>query len=247
MSAWRDALRRLRISLVAKVWVGVLVLAGLGVLWLQIPDSHVWEFCFSLLSAGVMVGLFFGMCRWVFGSVLEPAGERGRWWVRWALLAAVIVVWWLLQWPIDRLMEHRYLYAGYWTSRLPYWLRGLRTREHLIVLQTWIYFSLSLMVAGLLLPGAVVASAGQLRAVGRHILGVWARWWYWVAVLVCGWIAFAVGGKLMGWTPVHGLAGEMLSVFVRLGVVFTLDVFLVCFVLGLVAVGLQRDEVSPVV
>ena len=58
-------------------------------------------------------------------------------------------------------------------------------------------------------------------------------------------IAFGVSGKLMGWTPGHGLVRETLSALVRLGIVFTLNVFLACFLLALVAVGLRRDNTSP--
>ena len=247
MSAWREAFGKLHVSLVAKVWVGTLVLAGLGMLWLQIPDSHVWEFTFSLLSAAVIVGLFFWLWTSVFRFLLEPTDEKGRWWVQWLLLAAVIVAWWLLQRPIDWLMEHRYLYAGYWTSRLPYWMRGLRTREHLVLLQSLIYFSLRLIVAGLLLPVAVVAGGARFTSAARRILSVWSRWRYWVAALVVGWIAFGVSGKLMGWTPGHGLVRETLSALMRLGIVFTLNVFLACFLLALVAVGLRRDNTSPTI
>jgi hypothetical protein len=59
---------------------------------------------------------------------------------------------------------------------------------------------------------------------------------------VCGWIAFAVSGKLMSWAPGHGLMAEMLSLLVRLGFVFTLDVLLACFVLAVIVVGLRESE-----
>ena len=99
----------------------------------------------------------------------------------------MIVAWWLLQIPIDRLVEHSELYAGYWTSRLPHGLRWLRTYEHLVLLQSWIYFSLRLIRTGLLLPLAVVAGASRLRDGAGRIFRVWSRWWrYWVAALGCG-------------------------------------------------------------
>jgi hypothetical protein len=232
-------------QLVAVVWVGTLVLIILGVLWLQIPDSHVWEFAFSILFACGLLALFFWCCSWVFKKMLKPA-EKERWWLQWILLAAVIVAWRLLQMPIDRLLEHSALYAGYWTSRLPHWLRGLRTYEHLAVLQDWVYFSLRLIVTGLLLPVAIVAGASRFRGNAKRIFGVWLQWWYWVAVLVCGWIAFALSGNLMDWTPGHGLIAEMLSLLVRLGCVFTLDVLLACFVQAVIVVGLRRSEGSQI-
>jgi hypothetical protein len=245
MSAWREALRAMRMQLVAAVWAGTLVLIMLGVLWLQIPDSHVWEFAFSILFACGLLVLFFWCCSWFLKKCVRPAEEE-RWWLRWILLATVIVAWWLLQMPIDRLLEHRALYAGYWTSRLPHWMRGLRTYDHLVVLQNWVYFSLRLIVTGLLLPIAVVTGASRLRGSAGRIFGVWSRWWYWVAALVCGWIALAVSSKLMDWTPRHGLMAEMLSLLVRVGCVFTLDVLLACFVLAVIVVGLRRSEGSQI-
>ena len=245
MSAWREALRGMRMQLVISLWVGTLVLVVLSVLWLQIPDSHIWEFAFSILFAGGLLALFFWCCSWVFKRMLKPA-EKERWWLQWVLLAAVIVAWWLSQMPIDRLLEHRALYAGYWTSRLPHWLRGLRTYEHLVVLQNWMYFSLRLVVTGLLLPVAVVAGASRIRGSLGRIFGLWSQWWYWVAALVCGWVAFAVSGKLMNWTPGRSLTSEILSLLVRLGFVFTLDVLLACFVLAVIVVGLRRGVVSPI-
>ncbi len=245
MSAWREEFRMLGVRQVASVWAGTLVLAALGVFWLQIPDSHVWEFAVSILFACGFLAVFFWFYSWVFKKMLKPV-EVERWWLQWMLLAAVIVAWWLLQMPIDRLVEHSELYAGYWTSRLPHGLRWLRTYEHLVLVQSWIYFSLRLIVTGLLLPLAVVAGASRIRDGAGRIFRVWSRWWYWVAVLGCGWIAFAISGKLMDWTPGRGLAGEMISLLVRVGFVFTLNVLLACFVLELIVVGLRRATDSSI-
>jgi hypothetical protein len=245
MSAWREALREMRLSLVAGVWVGVLVLAVLGVLWLQIPDSHVWQFVFSIVSACGLVALFFWFCCWVFRRVMNSTAQV-LWWLRWALLAGVIVAWWLLQMPIDRLVAHSELYAGYWTSRLPHWLRGLQTYERLLLLQDWAYFSLRLILTGLLLPVAVLAGAGVLRDSTKQILRAWSRWWYWVTVLVCGWIAFAASGRMMNWTPGRGLASETSSLLLRLGFVFTLGVVLAVFVLAVAAIGLRQDATASI-
>ena len=231
----------LRPGLIAWVWAGCLVLALLGALWLQIPDSHVWQFGLSMVSACALLALLFWFCCGVFQRLLQPAAEA-RWWIRWILLTVLIVAWWLLQIPIDRLVEHRELYAGYWTSKLPHGLRWPRTYEHLLQLQDWMYFSLRLIVTGLLLPVAMVAGASGFRGGVGQIVRVLLRWWYWVAALVCGWIASVVGGKVIDWASRHGLASEILSLLARLGFVFTLDVVLACFVLGVAAVGLRRRD-----
>src|SRR5580765_259569 len=102
MSAWREALRQIRVSWVAAVWLGSLVLALLSTLWLQIPDSHAWQFVFSLLSACGLVALFFWFCCWAFQRISKPE-DRNSWWLSWLLLVAVIAIWWLLQIPVDKL------------------------------------------------------------------------------------------------------------------------------------------------
>jgi hypothetical protein len=174
--------------------------------------------------------------------MLKPT-EEDKWWPRCILLAAVIVAWWLLQMPINKLIEHRELYAGYWASRLPHGLRGLRTYEHLVSIQDWMYFSLKLIVTGLLLPVAL-APVNRFRDGARRILSVWSRWWYWLAVLLCGWLAFVISSKLMNWTPSHGLSREMFSVLLRLGFVYTLDLVLACFVVQVIVVALRRSTGS---
>jgi hypothetical protein len=96
------------------------------------------------------------------------------------------------------------------------------------------------------LPVAVVVGASRVRCSAGRIFALWSQWWYWVSALVCGWIAFAVSGRLVAWTPGRGLMSEMLSLLVRLGFVFTLDVLLVRFVLAVIVVGLRRGVVSPI-
>lgn len=240
MSAWREALQAMLLWLIARIWVGALVLIALGVLWLQIPDSHIWEFLFSILWAGGLLGLFFWFCTDVSKRLLKPVEEE-RWWLRWLVVAAVILAGWLLKISIDRLAEHREIYAGYWTSRLPHWLRGLRSYEHLLLLQDWLYCLLRLIVAGLLLPVAVVGGEGKLGG-GKRIFTVWLKWWYWAVVMLCGWLAFFANRALLAWTPGRGLSTEVISLFLRLGSVYTLDVILASFVLAVVAVGAQRGE-----
>jgi hypothetical protein len=229
----------MRWPLLASVWIAVLLLAALVVLWLQIPDSHAWQFVLSVLSGCALLGLLLWFCCSLFSKVVgTPSTEQ--WWLRWVLVAAVIVVWWLLQMPIDKLAEHRELYAGYWTSRLPHWLRGARTYEHLLFLQEWVSCLLRLLLAGLLLPVAVSFGAGGLRNCVRQIVSVWMRWWYWVAVVVCRWLGFAISARLVGWMPGHGLVLEASSLALRLALVLALDVVLACFVLQLIAVAFRR-------
>ena len=243
-NASRDALHLLKSSLPVRQWFGNLVLFLLLVLWLQIPDSHVWQFAFALLSAAALMAGFFWLYCGTFQWLQKPASPA-RWWVRWLLLAAVIVVWWLLLKPIDALRAHEDLYAGYWNSRLSSGLRAVFTYERLQQLQEFGYDVVQLILAAVMLPLAVEAGGSGFTAQPvRRVFRVYFRWFYWVAVLFCGLIGFEISKRLMDWTPEAGLTGEIVSVIVRLGSVYTLDIVLWCFVLALVAVYMRPREIS---
>ncbi len=50
----------------------------------------------------------------------------------------------------------------------------------------------------------------------------------------------------MDWTPGHGRAGETLSLLARLGLVYTQDGLLACFVAAVVVVALRRNTTHEV-
>src|SRR6201999_1601235 len=90
--------------------------------WLQIPDSGSWQFLFSILP-GVLLGVGF---LWLYIATfrpLLPCAPRPPWWLSSLLLAALIALWWVLAQPISALRAHEALYAGYWNSQSPKWLR----------------------------------------------------------------------------------------------------------------------------
>ncbi len=55
-------------------------------------------------------------------------------------------------------------------------------------------------------------------------------------MIVFGFAGSYITSLLVGWTPGHGTTTEVLSVLLRLGFAYTLDILLWCFVLALVAV-----------
>ena len=62
MQALRGALGKMTGRLLLSQWVGNIVLMLLAAAWLQIPDSHTWQFAFSVLSAVLLVAGFLVLC-----------------------------------------------------------------------------------------------------------------------------------------------------------------------------------------
>ncbi len=141
MSAWREALREMRLSLVAGVWVGAVVLAVLSVLWLQVPDSHVWQFVFSIVFACGLLALLFFL---VLLLGVQKDDELGR-------SGAVVVTLGVAGWGDCYLVAVADADRPVWLPAVNYMQvtgrRGFRTGyvvcgtyEHLLLFEDWAYF-----------------------------------------------------------------------------------------------------------
>jgi hypothetical protein len=138
--------------------------------------------------------------------------------------------------PIAAGRAHEALFAGYWNSQSPRWLRYHLGYSSLVAWQEHIYDCVQLIWAGLLLPLALETCAcGLGEGWFRRGARVYRHWLYWLCLLVCGLGGSAVTWALADWTPVAGLVGQTVSVTARLGAAYTLDVLLWCFLLALIA------------
>ena len=215
-------------------WVGNFLLMLLAAGWLQIPDSHSWQFVFSILSGVLLVVGFLWLYIATFRHLL-PCAPRPPWWLSCLLLAVFIALWWLLLQPIAALRAHEALYAGYWNSQSPPWLRHHLGYSSLVAWQEHIYDCIQCIVAGLLLPLAMETSACGVNQIKRANTGIPA-----LALL-----AERPGlrprssrpspGHLADWTPDAGLVGQTFSIVARLGFAYTVDILLWCFLLSLIA------------
>jgi hypothetical protein len=264
--ALRGAFSRVCGRLYLTQWLGNILLMLLGAGWLQIPDSHTWQFVFSMLS-GVLLVLGF---LWLYTSTfrrlrtcpapVSPArpdsetkgapsfawfakGGKNHILLSWLLLVVFVVLWWLELLPIAAVRAHEGLYAGYWNSQSPPWLRHHLGYSQLVAWQERIYDCLQCLWAGLLLPLAVETCACGLGAGWfRRAARVYRHWLYWLTVLVCGLGGSAITWALADWTPLAGLAGQTLSIVARLGLAYSLDILLWCFLLALVAYYLKDES-----
>jgi hypothetical protein len=223
-------------------WVGNLLLLLLAAGWLQIPDSHTWQFAFSMLSAALLVVAFLGLYLATFRHLRPSAAPPSRW-LGCLLLGFFAALWLLLLQPIAAGRAHESLVAGYLNSQSPSWVRYHLGYSKLVAWQERIYDCIHWLLGGLVLPLAIETCAfglgpGWLRRAVR----VYRHWLYWLAVLVCGLGGSAITWALADWTPAAGLAGQTLSIVLRLGVAYTVDILLWCLVMSLTAHYLEAPS-----
>jgi hypothetical protein len=236
---------RLRLRVVLLQCLGLPVLAGLGVLWLQIPDSHAWELGLSIVSgAGIVLGFL-----WVEVGVVQGlrlAVDAGRiLWRGMGLMAVWLGLWyglavWVMGWRM--MVVER---AGFWNSRLSSHGRTVITFPRLVAWQNdAIGFVLWVLLPGLLLPLIVETvsrgvGGGVWRGVGRVYLG----WRLWVAAGLAAVLLVWPLDWLLDWHPAFSVKGELVSAGLRLGGVYVLVVGVGLVLLAVVAELLGRAAV----
>lgn len=214
-------------------WIGNAVVMLLAILWLQIPDSHTWQFVFSMVVAVGIAWLFVWLYTVTFRR-LRLSVPVVPMWLSAVFLAAVLLVWMGLSHPIAVGRDHEELFAGYWNSKLSTGLRYRFTYMRLVELQDHFYDVLQLVIAALLLPLAIELMTSGVRG-WRRVVYVYRRWRYWVVAAVAGVGAMEITRLLIGWTLGHSVRGQVLSVLGRVGVAYTVDVVLWCLVIAVAA------------
>jgi hypothetical protein len=247
MTSLKLAYKKLSASIVLLQWFGNLVLMLLAFAWLQIPDSHTWQFLLSMFAGAFLVLAFLGLHARTFRKLrsLPPSGPL---WQRLAVLLAVIALGCFLLQLIRVGRSYETLLAGYWNSKFSSGQRSFFTFQRLTEWQDHFYDLLQWLLAALLLPVAFVGAGSGLRRGWSSIRRIYQHLIYWLIVVVFGLAGSKITSLLVGWTPGHGTAVEILSVFVRLGLAYTLDILLWCFLLALIAVyssGTTATEPQP--
>lgn len=235
MTSLKLAYKKLNASIILLQWCGNLVLLLLAFAWLQIPDSHTWQFLFSLLAAVFLVLACLGLHARTFRK-LSPLPPSGPLWQRLAVLLAVIVLGCFLLQLIGVGRSHETLFAGYWNSKFSSGQRSFLTFQRLTEWQDHFYDLFQWLFAALLLPIAFVGGGSGLRRGWSSTRRIYRHLLYWLIVVVFGFVGSKITSLLEGWTPGHGTVVEILSVLVRLGLAYSLNLLLWCFLLALIAV-----------
>ena len=241
------AFSRLCFSLVALQWGGSLLALLLAAAWLQIPDSHAWQFALSMLSAAALVA---GFC-WlqvVSFSRLRPPAEPATVWLRILGFALVALLWLLLaQWissGSDAIPDYAYL----WNSKLSPGMRITFSPQRIMAALIIFLELLIWAITALLLPIAIALSTqGLARPDWRSALRPWRRILYWVCVFGFCILTTQLTSALVSWKPGNGVSGEVLSVLLRLAIAYTTDMVLWCLLLVFTAAWMDAPVPAPVI
>jgi hypothetical protein len=239
----RGALARFRFSLVALQWAGNLLALLLAAAWLQIPDSHAWQFAFSMISAAVLVIGFCWLQVLTFSRV-RPISQPATLWLRILSFALVATLWYLLvQWissGSNTIPDYAYL----WNSKLSPGMRITFSPARVMIALNILLDGIICALTALLLPIAIALSnEGLAHPSWKDATRPWRRILYWVAVFLFCIIASQFTAALVSWTPGKGVSGQVISVAARLAIAWTTDVLLWCLLLALT--GAWMESPSP--
>lgn len=246
MKNFKLAFEKLSLRVVLLQWFGNLGAAFLAFMWLQIPDSHAWQFVFSIISGAAIVFAILWLYAYTFCILLRPEAVAPLWQRLFVLLVVIVLGYFLLQ-GIDLLKSHETLWAGYWNSKMSPSTRTFFAFQRLVQWQQIAYDLLQWLVAALLLPIAVIgAGQGLGRGGFRLVCNIYCYLSYWLVTVLAAFAGSYLTSALVAWMPGHGFAGEMISVLARFGIAYTLDILLWCWVLALIAAcALRQTPAEP--
>ncbi len=233
------AFTRLKFPVFALQWGDNLFLLILAALWLQIPDSHAWQFVLSMISG---TALLIGFC-WIQIATfarLRPAPEPANLWMRILGFALVAALWFfLIRWisaGTDSIPQYAYL----WNSKLSPGMRMTFSPARIITSLNILQDGLIWAITGTLLPVLIVVSTQGLRRPSwREARRPFRRVLYWIAVVVFCVVVTQLTSALVSWTPGKGVSGQVLSVVLRLALAWTTDVLFWCLLLAFTAAWME--------
>ena len=240
LNALSGTLVHVRPRLVSLQWAGNLCAMLLAFAWLQIPDSHTWQFLLSMLFGALIVVGFLWLHAVTFRGVRRTRSAVALP-VQVLVLAVCLTLWGVLSRSIGAGRDAEALFAGYANSQLSPHLRSFFTFARLVHWQDHLYDGAQLLFAALFLPIAMEAvSFGVHIITFKRAARVYLRWSYWIVAVVSGIAAMQVTAALVGWTPGKGIVLESLSVLARVGAAYTFDIVLWCLVVALTAFYLEE-------
>lgn len=238
-SVLRDALPLMTVRFVSEQIGLALLVFGLFVLWLRVPDETVLELAASA-ALGLLVLAVGGSGEALF--ILRLTGREITPWrlIRGALLVlAAAGIWCLWAKWIGRQVYNDSLAAGYLYSRLPHGLRHFLPYARILLSLEWMWSALAWIGAGVLAAVFVLAAAARpLRAAMNALRSLS----FWLVLLAGPTVAAICSNALLRWAPVHGLRRELIGLGVRLTAVVLLDAVATCCLLATIAVCVRRAD-----
>jgi hypothetical protein len=228
-------------------WGGNLLLFAFAAAWLQIADSHVWQFAFSVLSAAILVIAFCWLHATTFRLVYQGQAykvpARSPLWLRLAGFAIAIVLWVLIARWLGSGTDRLWLHAAYWNSRLSPGQRVVFTPARIMAAISALLMLLQWIWLGVMLPVVIeLSGAGPSRFWLRRAMRPWRKLLYWIAVIVTCFAGTELTAALVAWMPGTGVKAEITSVVLRLLVAYTFDIVLWCLLLALTVAWMAARE-----
>ncbi|HUY82014.1 MAG TPA: hypothetical protein VMU92_09850 [Acidobacteriaceae bacterium] len=235
MKLIRAAIAKFRLSVFLLLIGGNLLLLLCGFAWLQIPDSHTWQFALSMVSALLLV-LTFCWIQVVALARLRRSSQPGPLWIRMLAFAVLFAVWLFLSQRIASASGSIPLHAAYWNSRLSPGARVVFTPMRIAsALSLALTFAQFLLAALIIPPVLELGTRGLRGAKVGDLIRPWLRPLYWLAVIVAGCCAVFATHALVAWVPGHSVGIQTFSVLARLFVAWIFDAFLLLVVLSMAA------------
>ena len=237
------AVRRISTRVTVLQLFGNAILLTLAFAWLEIPDSHVWQLMLSLLLGAVLLSAFFWLHTETIQSIRRPADPQLLR-ISAPVLAGWSLLFYLLSVPVDYLDARSDMRAGYLNSKLSPSLRAVFTYERLSHWQSAaLDFLFWYLIPALLLPFIVETVTRRLsRDTLYNALAALRRGQHWITVIPALWVFFYLWNKIMFWHPSYTVHGELISLVLRTGLVYLLDLLLLLLVLSIVSELLARND-----
>jgi hypothetical protein len=240
VSLFRDLYRRLRLGWrwVIAQFVGLLLLALLGLAWTRIPEKHVWQVLATLLLPLLLLAALLILQAGTVRRLFDDGPRRVR--LVWG--ASTLLVWIALGWAcwavLDWCDDQIPQWAGYLNSQVPAHLRSkLLTYDHIQSCLTLIEWILRwLVVPGKIVPYAAASALWGWRIPWMRVIRMLWDWRWWLAVLLAGMAAVALPAHFFTAEPDGTVSAQIWLVAFKLTGAYLLAVSFWILLLGWLAV-----------
>jgi len=235
---------RRRITTRILLWqiLGNLGLIGIAAAATAIPDSHLWELALSALTICLLVAGTLALHTYIVRGLRQPI-EGKPFWLGGVLLALWIAIFSFVNYILDPLNDRASQRASYWNAMLGPHLRSIFTQPRLLNWQNNTFdFLMWTVLPALFIPIAIetVTRGWQARRNASRIL---IRWQYWLTPILFYCAANALT-SLIDWHPPSNPTAEIISVVLRLTVVYVVLIYLFTYVVALASELLARNQAT---
>jgi hypothetical protein len=220
------------------------LLAG-AMFWLLIPEEHVWQLLFTVLSALLMifVVLWLHGGTFVYATDPNPTNFRNAFSIKlgrmaWMLLGVLILLFSMR--IVDGWNDSRWQLGGYLYAKAPHWMRPTGGESGYVNAVEYFFSALFwYFVPTALLPIIAVRINGLTP---RAALRAWTSWLYWVSMAACAIFGVWIPGKILDWIPGTTLHAQTVGLVIRLIAAYLLATGAWLAAVGLVGYSLRAGE-----